>query len=89
MRQVRNNTIRNCLPYRPDIDWDMRNFSWEANGKQIFFKYASDITLSNNRCITQPDTLCCTTYFTLPGPQASFLFQPLGTPVRPKLEHHL
>lgn len=54
LHQVRNNTIRNCLPYRPDIDWDMRNSSWEVNGKQMFFKYASDITLSNNRCITQP-----------------------------------
>ncbi|CAL8471749.1 g11291 [Coccomyxa elongata] len=46
---VRNNTIKNCLPYRPDVDKDMRSCSWEVNGKQMFFKYASNLTLSNNR----------------------------------------
>ncbi len=71
MRQVRNNTIRNCLPYRPDTDCDMRNYSWEVNGKQMLFKYVSDITLSNNRYITQTPALRCTTELIPPVSEAS------------------
>lgn len=58
-RQVRDNTLRNCLPKRTDCDWDTRNHSWEVDNKLMLFKYVDQLTLGGNRCLTCHFTSSC------------------------------